>query len=564
MTIEKINVAQPITSTQNIAFKEEDTEQVTAKPSNNSKDVITLLSVLATLGAAGIAVYKHKNAKDAIKKAEEEAKKKVEEAENKAKKAAEDVEKKIQEAVDKAKEEFKKEKQPANNKPAGGSNKAPEKPNTKSPDESGSSPANTHSEKPKTQNKTPKKTSKILEGGRIDTDLDIVDVDLTSRIKESRNGIIVVPAITKLSEVVQKTTDSIKESYKKLINKIKHKPEKPITEPKSKAPNEKTASEKKESIINKTISYFKNWKNKFTVNKKAETKAETTKEKTPRFSVIKKTKEYVNKKYLDIKNYFNSIAAKRRIKKYFSEDANQGINYLQKEKTKIKSKIFVSDKMNDIWLRKQHDIKEKEYQKLFEEYFDKQFKDIPDADLLKEYSALKDIVKDLPVSDYKTERFLEIQAELMNHRGYIFNNGKLVKSVRSFYDEGAEKGLYQLGLEEDVARFKKTASNIKNENWLQEQKTKKEQEYKKLFDEHFDKQLKKASDLDLLVEYHVLKRIIKNRPVMDPDVLRFLEIQGELVNHRGYKVKPDGKIINLSVANDNRSFIDKIKSFFKF
>ena len=103
MSIEKINVSQPIIHNSPIAFKGGDEKTVAKQSSGNTKDIITALSVLAAVGAAGVAIFKHKSAKDAIKKAEDEAKKKIEEAEEKAKKAVEEAEKKIKEAEEKAK-----------------------------------------------------------------------------------------------------------------------------------------------------------------------------------------------------------------------------------------------------------------------------------------------------------------------------------------------------------------------------------------------------------------------------------------------------------------------------
>ena len=103
MSIEKINASQPIIHNSPIAFKGGDEKTVAKQSSGNTKDIITALSVLAAVGAAGVAIFKHKSAKDAIKKAEDEAKKKIEEAEEKVKKAVEEAEKKIKEAEEKAK-----------------------------------------------------------------------------------------------------------------------------------------------------------------------------------------------------------------------------------------------------------------------------------------------------------------------------------------------------------------------------------------------------------------------------------------------------------------------------
>lgn len=545
MTVEKINGTEttPIISKQD--FKE-DEPKAAVKTAGSTKDVVTALSVLAAFGAAGVAVYKHKNAKDAIKKAETEAKKKIKEAEEQAKKAAEETDKKIQEAVEKAKQEFE------NKKPKSIPEGKPDKPG-KTPKPSSPAPKPKGGEKPSTEAsgetdtykpvkpEMPKEKSIILEGEVRDTELDTIDEDFLNRMNENRKKTFIIPERTAFADFVQKTTDTIKEKYNKIIKKLKRTPkqDKPVTpDPKPDTQAEPKTKENKTPVFAGV---------------------------TTRISgTVKHVADYFNGKYTEVKDFFNHLKAKRRIKKFYDKGAREGIEYLNNEEIQKNANKLVSSKMNEAWLEKQHELREKEYQKLFEEFFEKELKEAPEADLLKEYSALKDAVKDMSSTDYKAQRLLEIQAELMNHRGYIFKDGKLVKSVRSFYDEGAEKGLHQLELQEDAKRYTKLASDIKNENWQQEQRKLKEQEYKKLFDEYFDEQLKKASDLDLLVEYHILKRILKNRPVTDPDVQRFLEIQGELVNHRGYKVKPDGKIINLSVSRSKESFIDKIKHFFKF
>ena len=120
MTIEKINSVQTSTPQLQTSFKRENIQTAPAQK-GKTKDVITTLSVLAAIGAASIALYEHRNTKEAVekavKKAEEEAKKKIEEAEQKAKQTVEDVDRKIKEAVDNAKKEFETEKEPKNTEP---------------------------------------------------------------------------------------------------------------------------------------------------------------------------------------------------------------------------------------------------------------------------------------------------------------------------------------------------------------------------------------------------------------------------------------------------------------
>ena len=140
---------------------------------------------------------------------------------------------------------------------------------------------------------------------------------------------------------------------------------------------------------------------------------------------------------------------------------------------------------------------------------------VAEQDLVTEYDALAKIIKDLPVMDKTAQRFLQIRGELLNHRGYrVQPNGEIKKLV-------PEK------------------INIID-----------------------SKDLRETPDLDLLTEYFFLKNKTKNLPVMDSDAQRFLQIRGELINHRNFKVMPDGKIRKITVKKP--SLKDRIKNFFKF
>ena len=125
MTVEKINMAPSTSANTAETKKEEAVKPQISKSKGSTKDVVAVLSALSAISCAGIAIYKHKNAKEAIKKAEEEAKKKIVEAEEKAKKAteeakkiAEETDKKIKEAVENVKKELNEAKEKTADTPA--------------------------------------------------------------------------------------------------------------------------------------------------------------------------------------------------------------------------------------------------------------------------------------------------------------------------------------------------------------------------------------------------------------------------------------------------------------
>ena len=474
MTVEKINAVQTELPQVQTDFKEESV-QTAPVSKGSSKDVVTTLSVLAALGAAGIAIYKHKNSKkaveDAVKKAEEEAKKKLEEAEQKAKQeaqkkieeaeqkakaAVEEVDKKIKEAVDKAKKEFETEKGADTSKP-----KKPKKKSTKS--ETGSD----------------KKTS--------------VKKYFTEKFGKVKSF---------FSHKKTEKTPETKPEHKKTRVRIWSRPEE---EPAAEVKGEKIGFTKR------VTDFFAGLKDKFKFTPKA-TKpegAEEAKEKVSKIKVLKNqayaaannAKIYVAEKWNKFLGLFRrkkhaepNVEIKTDVDKYFDDGAKEGLEYLEKQEKELKNIKRDSDLVNSFWLVGKHQQKTKEYQKLFDEHFEKQGEEIkqgikaklsgktdyaaqsnsfikepmtqaehdelqafydtfanygteltkaykgikfPDVttvseeNLVAEYNALSKIVKGLPVEDATSQRFMEVKGELFNHRGYRFQDGRLSKVVKT-------------------------------------------------------------------------------------------------------------------------------------
>ena len=382
MTVEKINSVQPYSAAQ---FPEvQQTETPTArKSSGSSKDVVTVLSVLAALGAAGVAIYKHNNAKKMIEEAKAAAKKEIEEAENKAKQAAEETENKVKEAVEKVKNEYEK--------------------NEKKVDDIQQTAKN-QTKKTKKEKHAPK----VLEGGILDDRLNEVYKPLLKRIKRERNGLIVLPSFTNIPEYFTK----VKNSLKNKIDKIKavKKTAGKVT-PKAAEDTEKT------SFKDKAKTFYDNLKARFRrepktadVSVKPETDGKTSRlrvygEKISETS--KQIKDYISKKWNEFSGLFRRKKAEPPVVEETEvpkADYGKFIDDLAKPEP-APSDIFKGIKMPDV-------------------------KDISEKDLVTEYNVLEKYTKGLPVMSEESQRFLQVKGELLNHRGYkVMPDGKIAKNI---------------------------------------------------------------------------------------------------------------------------------------
>ena len=467
MAVEKINGAQQIQIAPVQEKQAEEQTQVVQKSSGSSKDVVTALSILAALGAAGVAIYKHKNAKKMVEEAEAAAKKKIEEAEEKVKKAAEENENKIKEAVDKVKSEYEKIEFEKIDKKTDKTSK----------------PGKNKKKKAKVnkEGQVEKVAPKVLEGGIRDNSLNEVFEPLQERIEEETNGLIIVPVSAKLSKYFTK--------IKNKFNRIKTKNDAAET-PK---PAEKT---EKTNIKDRVKTFYGSLKAKFKLEpKKADTSVKPeTEEKPSRLKAYgekiseasKQTKDYIVKKWNEFLGLFKrkksepKIVIEEGVKPKIEEKAAPKIDYGKSIEESVKPEPAPSDIFKGINMPDVTKAAEK--------------------DLIAEYNSLSKVVKDLPVEDMNAQRFLQIKGELLNHRGYrVMPDGKIAKRVPEI----------------------KTKPELINQEPLD-----------------------KVSDLDLLIEYNLLRKKVQKLPVMSEESQRFLQIQGELLNHRNYKILPDGRVKN--------------------
>ena len=497
MAVEKISSVQQV---QVVPVQEKQTEEqtpVVQKSSGSSKDVVTALSILAALGAAGVAIYKHNNAKKMVEEAQNAAKKKVEEAEDKVKKAAEETENKIKEAVDKVRKEYE---------------------NVDKKTDGTSKPAKNKKKKAK-ENKddgVEKPAPKILEGGVRDDSLGEVCEPFLERIDKETNGLIVIPSTTKLSKYftriknkfnqiktkkgaaetpkpAEETTNAEKRNFKDRIKtfydnikaKFKREPEKTDVSVKPETPVEPDVIEKPEVNVVPEAS----------VKPEAEEKISRLKVYGEKFSESsKQAKDYIVKKW----NEFLGLFRRKKFEPEIAEEelATSKIDYRKIIENSLKtepapSEIFIGINMPDVTK-------------------------IAEKDLITEYNSLSKIVKDLPVEDMTAQRFLQIKGELLNHRGYkVMPDGTIKKSVIKPKDE----------------------PKIINQ-----------------------KPLDNVSDLELLIEYNILRKKVQKLPVMSEESQRFLQIQGELLNHRNYLIS-DGRLVKRDLTQTLRKAEERVKKW---
>ena len=523
MAVEKINGIQQVQITPITEKPEIKEEERVIQNTGSSKNVVTALSVLAALGAAGVAIYKHKNTKKAVEEAENAAKKKIEEAEAKAKQAAEDTEKKIQEAVDKVKQEYeklikktpeeaenksepvstkkvnkKKNKNKNNTEKVSGTTdnevqprvlegkildneleevyepfkkrvqesengiivvpestrlsrfisdilnslkkrfkkkekpvenivvqpKAPEikpeqpkvktvKPEPKAKEAAPKQPENKPAELKKevTEEVINENPAIILEGGIKDTDLDVVDKTFRKQLRESENGIIVIPSATKLSEFVQKTTDNIKEGFAKFksIFKKKEKPaEEIIIQPK--VPEKKTELPKTNVIEQEP-------KTEEAVLQQAEKKVVESKKASKLLAgIVNALKKRFEKSEKPAERVIvPPKTPEKRIELPKANVIEQEPKTAETAPKSVEQKFDVPEKKDII--AEKADVSE---EKIKNQIVDRILNIATEEQLLTEYNRLKSKVADKTVTSLESKVFLAIKGELFNHRDYRF------------------------------------------------------------------------------------------------------------------------------------------------
>ena len=483
MTIEKVNSITPIDYKANVGEK---TEVQKVKSKNKSKaDVITYLSMLAAVGAAGVAIVQHKNSKEALKKLEKETQNKISEAEEKAKKAAEDVEKKIQNAVEKTKEDltkkFEEQKtieqkqleanveksqlkkddvkivyvpkteyiiiEKGKSKKRKPDIKKPEvespKPETEAPKEKPISDLKLEAETPKPKTEAPKEEPKTvsdltseLETPKPETDVPKEDPKPVSKLKPKSRK-------TK-TELSKAETEAPKEDPKTVSD----------SKPELETPKSKTEAPKEEPMPVKT-------KSRKTKAEASKPEIETPESLTYRPIVSSMSDSDLYLEYKNLEDIVQNLPNNHPVYERFVElkDALQKRNYDIKngELIKINQDVnerstaeVVNDYLEDKWnnfkglFKRESKTIKPDSSELPENNLDKQIKTInnpesikeltyrptvssmSDGDLYVEYKTLEDIVQNLPNNHPVYERFVELKAALQK-RNYDIKNGELIK-----------------------------------------------------------------------------------------------------------------------------------------
>lgn len=506
MAVEKINAIESLNITPAIEQRAESEEKTVPQSKGNVKDIITVLSILSAIGAAGVAIYKHNNAKKMVEEAEKAAKKKVEEAEQKVKKAEEENENKIREAVRKVVNEYEKIDKKVNDVLKTTKN---EKKNIETK----------KSEKPKKQNNT-EESEKNLEGGIYDDSLEIVKPSFFKRIKNKINRISVNFSTTKLSEFFVK----IKSPFKDRINRTK-----------SKKRTVNTFENAEKTKLKDSIKdFWSSFKAKFKRKSNTEDTAVSSAEKTSNLKIYsekivettKQAKEFFVKKWNRFLSFFKHKDTETPALKITEEGEKIRRNIKEQLNGKTDYEKLANALITEPRTQTEHDrlqalyntlaVKEPKLSEIFKGITIPDAAQMAEKDLITEYNALSEIVKSMSAEDAATVRYLEITGELLNHRGYKIQPNGQIKKVITEKERAVINSL----------------------------------------------PLKEVSDLDLLIEYNLLRKRVQKLPVSAPESQRFLEIQGELLNHRGYKIQSDNKV--KKVSKDNNSIIGQIKRFFSF
>ena len=103
-----------------------------------------------------------------------------------------------------------------------------------------------------------------------------------------------------------------------------------------------------------------------------------------------------------------------------------------------------------------------------------------EKELLFEYNALKDVVKNMSVTDPATKRFLEIKGELVNKRAFKVTKDGITKR-EGVLDDYTKEGLEIINKQEADAKKALEESNARNAKWIEEQQAKREAEYEQMY-----------------------------------------------------------------------------------
>ena len=617
MTIENINSVQPIINNAADEVKQEEEIKSVPEQKGSSSDVLAVLASLAAIGAAGVAIYKHKSAKKAIEKAEQEAKKKIDAAEEKAKKAAEDVDKKIQEAVDKVKKELKE---------AGDSKPAP-----KAPSGDGSKPAPAPAPAPKgTSADTKDKPSVFARFKKLFSRKEKpVSAPKAPEKKESESAAFKPLAPekpeAKVAEPIEGVTaedkpslgQRIKTRIKNLFSKKDKKPRrhqddaepnvsappsggakpKPAAPEGNAAPVSASASTGKpataevkpapapaaaqkpasatageaaeaEHELEETPSFFTRVKNIFKRKSKPSSPSLSLTEEEARIFVKDENRvpNRLEGGILDVELTTKDGRYVQRLR-----EGKNGIIFVPTEPPKFIRKI------QNLFKKKAKPIEPivepvvSEVKHVSEKLAD--VTTMTEESLVADYNSLKNVVKDLPAMDPTSQRFLEIQGELFNHRGYRFQNGELVKMVKAEPKVEMTPEIAKYVAEKEAQLNGRISVNVpkKPTNYEHKQLQKEYEEALGVAEKHepnpseIFKGIKMPdvtaiSDENLLTEYKALKKVVQGLPAADPTSQRFLEIQGELFNHRGYRFQ-NGELVKMVKAEPKVEMTPEIAKY---
>ena len=553
MTIEKVNSITPIDYKANVGEK---TEVQKVKSKNKSKaDVITYLSMLAAVGAAGVAIVQHKNSKEALKKLEKETQNKISEAEEKAKKAAEDVEKKIQNAVEKTKEDltkkFEEQKtieqkqleanveksqlkkddvkivyvpkteyiiiEKGKSKKRKPDIKKPEvespKPETEAPKEKPISDLKLEAETPKPKTEAPKEEPKTvsdltseLETPKPETDVPKEDPKPVSKLK---------PKSRKTKTELSKAETEAPKEDPKTVSDLK--PELETPKPETDVPKEDP----------KPVSKLKPKSRKTkTELSKAETEApkedpKTVSDSKPELETPKSKTEAPKEEPMPVKTKSRKTKAEASKPEI---ETPESLTY----------RPIVSS--------------------------------MSDSDLYLEYKNLEDIVQNLPNNHPVYERFVELK-DALQKRNYDIKNGELIK-INQDVNERSTAEVVNDYLEDKwnnfKGLFKRESKTIKPDS-------------SELPENNLDKQIKtinnpesikeltyrptvsSMSDGDLYVEYKTLEDIVQNLPNNHPVYERFVELKAAL-QKRNYDIK-NGELIKINQDVNEKSTAEIVNDF---
>ena len=451
MSIEKINAAQQVVNTPNNDLpREEAKTQVQSKGS--TKDIVAALGILASIGIATVAIIKSKNAakelQEALKKAEEEKKKLAEEARKaaeEAKKKVEEINKKIDEAVNKTKSEIR------NSLHTNG-----------------------------TYNNGAVDTASIEKG--LQDILKKIEEEKVRLIEESKNSSVDIDK--KIEEAVNRIKDELKNSKPKARNKkqskvIEQKPETPKVEdikPETGTVPESPVIPKTEDIKPETNNVSEIVETPKVENKKPEAKNTPTTVEKPK--VEDKKPEITNAPEVPAAPKAGEVKPTEPTPAQITDKPQTAVT--QEEKiTKAESQEMDMAQVAKNILNQKPELQPIDV--LGKIDLSKPLSRMTEKELLVEYNALKDVVKDLSAGSPAARRFLEVKGELVNKRAFRVTKDGIEKRP-GILDEYTKQGLEYIEKEEAAAQRAVEESNARNEEWLEQQRALKQEEYEAMFE----------------------------------------------------------------------------------